>query len=73
MIEPYDLVARLLALLCGRSLPIRKTALLTQTQPNLIGLAPIRVAGDDRLQAVAFGPLGAQPSIITLPTPYSLN
>jgi hypothetical protein len=71
MTELSFLVARLIALVSGRSLPIRKTALLSRTQTNLIGIAPIRVAGDDRLQAVAFGPLGSPPTVVTLPDPYS--
>ena len=62
--------ARLLARVAGRSLPIRRTRRLTPTPTDALGLAVIRVAGDDRLQAVAIGPFPDPPTVITLLDPY---
>jgi hypothetical protein len=61
--------ARLLARVAGRSLPIRRTRRLAPTPPVAIGLAVIRVAGDDRLQAVAVGPFPDPPAVVTLLDP----
>jgi hypothetical protein len=64
--------ARLLAHITGRSLPIRATARFTRALPA-IGIAPIRVAGDDRIQALAIGPLDRPPLILTLPAPFAVS
>jgi hypothetical protein len=63
--------ARVLACVAGRSLPIRATTRLSQLHPNPIGLAPIRRAGDGRLQAIAYGRLGGPPMVVTLVDPLS--
>src|SRR5215207_9860847 len=66
-------LARLLARIAGRSLPIRRTTRLAQEHPNPIGLAPIRRAGDGRLQAIAFGRLDGPPTVVTLVDPLALT
>src|SRR5215213_9172240 len=64
-------LARLPARIAGRSLPIRRTTRLAKDHPNQIGLAPIRRAGDGRLQAVAFGRLDEPPMVVTLVDPLA--
>jgi hypothetical protein len=64
-----QILARLLARIANRSLPIRRTTCLARDHPNPIGLAPIRRAGDGRLQALAFGRLDGPPVVVTLVDP----
>lgn len=71
--ERHLTLARLLARVCGRSLTIRSTTRLARNHPNPIGLAPIRRAGDGRLQAIAYGPIGEPPTLATLPNPLDLS
>jgi hypothetical protein len=71
--EPYLPLARLLARVAGRSLPIRGTTRLVQDHPNPIGLAPIRRAGDGRLQAIASGRLDGPPRVVALVDPLALT
>ena len=66
-------LGRILARVCGRSLPIRGTTRLAQDHPNPIGLAPVRRAGDGRLQAIAFGQLGRPPTLVALVDPLDLR
>jgi hypothetical protein len=66
-------LARLLARVAGRSLPIRSTTRLAPEHPNPIGLAPVRRAGDGRLQAVAYGRLDRPPDVVTLVDPLALT
>jgi hypothetical protein len=66
-------LARFLAWVAGRSLPIRRTTRLAQDHANPIGLAPIRRAGDGRLQAVAFGRLDGPLDVVTLVDPLALT
>jgi hypothetical protein len=66
-----QVLARFLARIANRSLPIRRTTCLARDHPNPIGLAPIRRAGDGRLQAVAFGRLDRPPVVVTLLDPLA--
>src|SRR4051812_10205316 len=66
-------LARLLARVAGRSLPIRATTRLARDVPNPIGLAPIRRPGDGRLQAIAFGRLDGPPMVVVLVDPLALT
>src|SRR5215207_4583178 len=66
-------LGRILARVCGRSLPIRGTTRLARDHSNPIGLAPIRRAGDGRLQAIAFGRLDGPPTVVTLVDPLALT
>jgi hypothetical protein len=65
-------LGRILARVAGRSLLIRSTTRLVQNHPNPIGLAPIRRAGDGRLQAVAFGRLDGPPTVVAMVDPLAL-
>src|SRR5438046_2757924 len=64
-------LARLLACICGRSLPIRGPTVLRQDHPNALGIAFIRRAGDARLQAVAFGRLDQPPALVSVVDPLA--
>src|SRR5215211_3775744 len=73
LMEPYLPLARLLARVAGQSLPVRGTTRLAPDHPNPIGLAPIRRAGDGRLQAIASGRLDGPPRLVALVDPLALT
>lgn len=68
----FDLLAgRLWSRRLGRALPVRSTYSVAPDPPETFGIAFIRVAGEERVQAVAYGLMGACPSVITICNPLA--
>src|SRR5919112_1212434 len=65
------LVGRLWSRRLGRALPIRSTYSVAADRPKTFGIAFIRVAGEERVQAIAYGLIGTRPSVITICNPLA--
>jgi hypothetical protein len=65
------LVGRLWSRRLGRALPIRSTYSVASDRPKTFGIAFIRVAGEERVQAIAYGLIGTRPSVITICNPLA--
>lgn len=65
------LMGRLWSRRLGRALPIRSTYSVAPDPPETFGIAFIRVAGEERVQAVAYGLIRTRPSVITICNPLA--
>ncbi len=63
MTDMLDITARLLARRAGRAVRIRDTSGLESDPDPVFGIAPIRLVGEQQIQAVAFGALGDAPKV----------
>jgi hypothetical protein len=63
--------ARVLARHHGHAIPIIEASLISPDRPDVFGIAPIRVVSEQRVQAIAFGPLDRAPEILTIWNPLS--
>jgi hypothetical protein len=61
--EFLEIVARALAWGRGRVVPVRATAGITPDPEDSFGIAFIRTAGEERIDAVACGRIGAEPEV----------
>jgi hypothetical protein len=59
-----DALTRVLARHWGRALPIRATSALAADPAGVIGIATIKIVTEEQIQALAFGPLDAEPAVI---------
>lgn len=66
-----DVTARVLARACGRAIPIRRTSAISADPPTSIGIAPIRMAAEELVQAIAFGPIDSTPRVAVRWNPLS--
>jgi hypothetical protein len=72
MSEDFNLlVGRLCARERRRALPVRSTYSIASDPPETFGIAFIRVAAEERVQAAAYGLMGAEPSVITICNPLA--
>jgi hypothetical protein len=70
MATDFDLlIGRLWARRLGRAFPIRSTYSVAPDPPETFGVAFICVAGEERVQAVAYGLKGTRPTVITICNP----
>jgi hypothetical protein len=58
-----DAVGRLLAWQQGSAVPIRATSALSEDPEGALGIAVVRLAGEERIQAIAVGPITGEPTI----------
>lgn len=65
------IVGRLCARERGHAVPVRSTYSVAPDPSETFGVAFIRVAAEERVQAVAYGLMGAQPSVITICNPLA--
>jgi hypothetical protein len=59
-----DSLQRALARAGGRALPIRTSSSLSSEPEVVIGIATIKVVTEEQIQAIAYGPIGAEPTAI---------
>jgi hypothetical protein len=64
MTVAIDVVARVFARERRRVVPVRSTSVLAPDPLAVFGIAPIRVVAEQRVQAIAFGLLGEEPSLV---------
>ncbi len=65
------IVGRLCARERSHAVPVRSTYSVAPDPSKTFGIAFIRVAAEERVQAVAYGMIGAQPSVITICNPLA--
>ena len=65
MIGAVEVVARAAASILGRYQPIRSTSLLGFDEPPVFGFVPIKLVSEEVIQAIAFGDVDGQPTIVT--------
>lgn len=59
-----DSLQRALARAGGRALPIRTSSSLSNDPEVTIGIATIKIVTEEQIQAIAYGPIGAEPIAI---------
>jgi len=59
-----DTLTRVLARHLGRALPIRSTSALAADPVDAIGIATVKIVTEEQIQAIAYGPLDAEPTVI---------
>lgn len=64
MKDVEGVVARIIAWDRGRAVPIRETSAIEPDPTDAVGIATISVVTEDQVQALAFGSLGSQPTIV---------
>lgn len=64
--------ARIVAHSLGRAIPVVECCSLFPDPKTVFGIAPIRVVSEQRVQAIAFGPLdGTPPQLVTITNPLN--
>jgi hypothetical protein len=71
MTAAVETVARAVARARRQYQPIRDTSLLAADGPSVFGFAPIKLVSEEIVQAIAFGDMSGQPTVVTRWNPLS--